>query len=200
MNILKSIRYWFGAIIKPRQVINNFKDDPQKLPISLWILLMFSFLYTVTALLLYLGGALPAIDPWMPIPTERYYLYQTLWTIPWGFATAILMAGIAHVMAVLGREGGGTFEDALMMVTIAWVIPSFVLMWLPETFLAPFFSGLPWPEWVEVVRLSILAPIWQVALTVLGARITYRTGWVRAVSIALVTTAASFLMFLPFMR
>ncbi|MFN2167365.1 MAG: hypothetical protein ACK2U9_14005, partial [Anaerolineae bacterium] len=156
----------------------------------------------ITALVLYLGGAQPAIAPWMPVPSERYYLYQPLWTIPWGLATALMMAAIAHVMGVIGRRdaGASSFEDALVVNTIAWVIPSFVLMWLPETLIAPFFGGMPWPSWVEVLRLSVLAPLWQGALVLTGMRTTHVVGWIRGIIIALVVTGVGFVMFLPFMR
>jgi hypothetical protein len=201
INIYKAFHYWFRAIFRPVVAIEKFKKEPQKLEISLWLLLFFSLLYSVTALLLYRRGVEPAFDPWMPIASDRYYLYQTFWTIPWGLSTGILMAGIAHVMAVLGlEEKVGTFEDALAFISIAWVVPSFVLMWVPETLFALFFKQIPWPDWVEIMRLAVLAPVWQVALTVVGARITHHAGWVRGIWIGLVTTGVSFLMFLPFMR
>jgi hypothetical protein len=42
-------------------------------------------------------------------------------------------------------------------------------LWLPETktLFAPFTNPneLPWPVWMDIVRLSVLAPVWQVALT-----------------------------------
>jgi hypothetical protein len=50
------------------------------------------------------------------------------------------------------------------------------------------------------MRLGILAPVWQVALTVIGVRQTHRVGWWRSIIIGLFTVGMSFLMFLPFMR
>jgi hypothetical protein len=123
-------------------------------------------------MILYQVGRLPAIDPWIPVAIEQYYFYQTFWTIPWGLTTGMMLAGIAHVIAVLGRGNTEyTYEGALVVISISWVIPSFVLMWLPETFLPPFIAeGMPWPDWVEVIRLAVLSPIWQVCLTVIGIR------------------------------
>ena len=113
-----------------------------------------------------------------------------------------MLASIAHVMAMLGRDNPSpcAFEDALVVNSIAWVIPSFVLMWLPETFLVPFFGGVPWPGWVDLLRLSLLAPIWQVALVVVGMRKTHGVGWIRGIVIGLVVTGVGFGMFLPIMR
>ncbi len=196
-----ALRYWFVAILRPKFVFGQLAANGEKLSISLWILTLFSGLYTVTSLLLFRAGIQPAIDPWMPIASEQYYFYQTFWTIPWGLSTGVMLAGIAHIIAVLGREDKAyTFEGALSVVTIAWVIPSFVLMWLPETIISLFFDGLPWPDWVEIMRLAILAPIWQVGLTMIGIRQTHGTGWWRGFIIGFLTTVVSFLMFLPFMR
>lgn len=140
--------YWFKAIFKPGEVFDTFRSDPKKLEISLWILFFFAIFHSITALILYFAQVLPLIDPWIPIAKEKYYLYQTFWTIPWRLATAFMLAGIAHVMAMLGRDNPSpfTFKDALVVNSIAWVIPSFVLMWLPETFVVPFFGGVPWPR------------------------------------------------------
>jgi len=195
-------RYWFKAIFKPGEVFDTFRSDPKKLEISLWILFFFAIFYSITALILYFAQVLPLIDPWIPIAKEKYYLYQAFWTIPWGLATAFMLAGIAHVMAMLGRDNPSpfTFEDALVVNSIAWVIPSFVLLWLPETFIVPFFGGAPWSGWVDLLRLSLLAPIWQVALVVIGMRKTHGVGWIRGIVIGLVVTGVGFGMFLPIMR
>jgi len=196
-------RYCLTAITRPRGVFRAMSTHSDRLNICLWILVLFAGLYSVTSMLLYLSGRLPLMDPWMPIAKEDYYLYQTFWTIPWGLATAILMAGIAHIMAVLGRENKNySFEAALSVISISWVVPSFVLMWLPETFVAPLVPGnMPiWSVWIDVVRLSILAPLWQVALTTIGIQVSHQIGFPRALLIGVVTTVVSFLMFLPFMR
>ena len=194
--------YWFRAIIKPGEVFDDFRSNPDKLQISLWLLFFFAIFYSVTALILYFVQVPLLIDPWIPVTKEKYYLYQAFWTIPWGLASAMMLAGITHVMAVVGRRDVSrfTFEGALLVTSIAWVIPSFVLMWLPETFIVPFFGGAPWPGWVDLLRLSILAPIWHVALAAIGIRKTHQVSWIRAIVIGLVFVGVSFGMFLPIMR
>ena len=198
----RAFRFWFMAIFKPGHVFNTFRLDPNKLEVSLWLLFFFGIFYSITALILYFVKVLPVIEPWLPISTEKYYLYQTFWTVPWGLATAIMLAGIAHVMATLARDNAPsfTFEDALVVNSIAWVIPSFILMWLPETFIVPFFGRVPWPGWIDLLRLSLLAPIWQVVLVTVGMRKTHKVTWIRGILIGLVVTGVSFGMFLPIMR
>jgi hypothetical protein len=190
------------AIVNPGKTFNALKSNFDRLSISLWILFFFSLMYAVTSLILYSVKIEPAIEPWLPVSKDRYYLYQTFWTIPWGLATAILMAGVAHIIAVLGRKASVVFkfEEALAVNAIAWIVPSFVLMWLPETLIVPFYRGVPWPTWFEILRLSVLAPIWQIVLTAMGMRYLYLVGWFRGIIIGVITVGISFMMFLPFMR
>jgi uncharacterized membrane protein len=197
-----AVRYWFTAIVKPAKTFGRFQSNRSKLQISLWIVLLFSFMYAITAYILYRVGILPAIEPWMPIAEERYYLYQTFWTIPWGLVTAVMISGVAHVMAVIGRRCTEqyVFEDALLVNTTAWVIPSFVFMWVPETLVVTIVGDIPWPDWVEILRLAVFPVIWQVVLVVVGMRQTHHVGWVRGILIGVVVTGLGFLMFLPVMR
>ena len=201
-NLKSAIQYWFTGIVKPVETFRRFQSNENKLQISLWIVLLFSFMYAITAYFLYRVGILPAIEPWVPISEERYYLYQAFWTIPWGLVTAIMMGGVAHIMAVLGRRYTEQyfFEDALLVNAMAWVIPSFVFMWLPETFVVSIVRDIPWPGWTEILRLAVFPVIWQVVLVVIGMRETHRVGWVRGILIAVVVTGLGFLMFLPVMR
>ena len=114
----------------------------------------------------------------------------------------MMLAGSIHVLAVIGRGSSSyfNFEDALVVTCVAWVVPSFVLMWLPETLIVPFFGAVPWPAWIDLLRLSILAPIWHIVLVVIGVRKLYGTGWLRGIIIAVVFVAISFGMFIPVMR
>lgn len=202
-NLKFAVQYWFMAIVKPVETFRRFQSNRNKLRISLSIVLLFSFMYAITAYLLYRVGILPAIEPWVPVAEERYYLYQAIWTIPWGLVTAIMIGGVAHIMAILGRQGTEQylfFEDALLVSTIAWVIPSFVFMWVPETFVVTIVGDIPWPGWIEMLRLAVFPVIWQVVLVVIGMRQTHRVGWIRGILIGIVVTGLGFLMFLPVMR
>lgn len=70
--------------------------------VAFWVNLIFAALYAITALIYHVIGRLPAVDPWMPIAEERYYLYQIFWTIPWGLVTWIVFSGVAHLLAIAG--------------------------------------------------------------------------------------------------
>jgi len=201
-SISQGLCYWLRATIDPGEVFRALKADPRKASVSFWITFIFSLLYSITPLLLQWSGIRPAIPPWMPLEAERYYLYQPLWTIPWGLATWIMIAGMCHLLAISGREeaAGGQFEDALAVFAIAWVVPSFYFMWIPETLVAPFLGRGTFPVWLEMLRLMVLPVIWQVYLVARGLRTTHQASWARGIAIGLFTYTAFFVMFLAFMR
>lgn len=200
-NITNAIRYWTRAILRPRQVIAELKTHPDKVAIAFWINLIFAILYSFTALIYYAIGRLPAVEPWMPIAADRYYLYQTFWTVPWGLVTWIAFSGIAHLLATAGRKDAPRyqFEDALVVCGLAWVVPNAILMWLPETILVPVFGAF-WPMWVETIRLTVLPPLWQSAFVAIGLRETHEVSWVKGIGIGVVTVLVFFVSFLAYMR
>ncbi len=200
-NLSEAIIYWFRATLWPKAVILELKDHPNKVAIAVWINVVFAALYAITALIYYAIGRLPAIPPWMPIPVEKYYLYQMFWTIPWGLTTWIAFSGIAHLLAIAGKASSTayTYEDALVVCGLGWVVPSAVLMWIPETILVPTF-GVFWPTWVETLRLMVLPVVWQIVLVALGLRETHDVGWVRGLGIGGVTIVVFFVSFLAYMR
>jgi hypothetical protein len=182
-------------------VIAELMIRSDKVAIAVWVNVIFAILYAITALIYYAIGRLPAVQPWVPIAEERYYLYQVLWTLPWGLATWIMFSGIAHLLAVAGRATPSQyqFEDALVVCGLGWVVPSAVLMWIPETILVPIF-GVFWPGWIETLRLMVVPVVWQILLVAMGLRQTHDVGWLRGIGIGLVTVLVFFISFLAFMR
>jgi hypothetical protein len=102
---------------------------------------------------------------------------------------------------MIGRAASTSyrFEDALVVCGLAWVVPSTVLMWVPETLLVPLFGAF-WPTWVETMRLMVLPVAWQILLVTVGLKETHDTGWLRGVGIGIVTVLVFFVSFLAYMR
>jgi hypothetical protein len=200
-NVVRALGYWLRATFRPRRVIAELTAEPDRVTVVFWINTVFALLYAGTALIYYAIGRLPAVTPWVPIDPERYYLYQTVWTVPWGLTTWIAFSGIAHLLAVLGRVtlSPYRFEDALVVCGLAWVVPSAILMWIPETILVPIF-GVFWPGWIETLRLMVIPPVWQTLLVALGLRETHEVGWLRGIGIGIVTVVVFFVSFLAYMR
>jgi hypothetical protein len=182
-------------------VIVELMTRSKKVAIAFWINVMFALMYAITARIYFATGRLPAIPPWIPIAADRYYLYQTFWTIPWGLATWIMFSGIAHLLAVVGRATASRyhFEDGLVVCGLGWVVPSAVLMWIPETILVPVFAVF-WPTCIETLRLMVIPVVWQILLVAIGLRETHEVGWLRGIGIGVVTVLVFFISFLAFMR
>jgi hypothetical protein len=201
-NILLTLKYWYKATWQPLQAILELKDNPRKLAVSFWINFIFAVLYTLTVVIYYFViHRMPAFPPWVPIPPEKYYLYQIFWTIPWGLATWVMISGSSHLLAVTGKPDHTrySFDDALMVCGLGWVVPNLILMWIPETLLVPLF-GVFWPDWAEVLRLMVVPPLWQTAIVAVGLRETHEIGWLKATVVGLVSVMVFFIMFLAFMR
>jgi hypothetical protein len=199
--IAQALKYWFGAVIRPRKVFADFKENPDKVSVAFIQNFIFAFLYTITAFLLSISWIVPIIKPWMPIPEADYYFSQIFWTIPWALATWILQGGIAHLISLIGRKDANDlhFEDALAVTGIAWILPGFFLMWIPETLILIPFKILP-SGIIETVRLMILAPLWQIVLSAIGLHETHRISWIKGALIGIINVGIYFLMFLAFMR
>ena len=159
--LIDALIYWFWTTFQPRDAVIELKEHPHKVAIAVWSNVIFAALYAITALIYYAIGRLPAVEPWMPIREEVYYLYQVGWTIPWGLITWIAFSGVAHLLAIAGRETptAYTYEDALVVCGLGGVVPSAILMWIPETILVPIF-GVFWPAWIEMLRLMVLPIAW----------------------------------------
>ncbi len=200
-NVVSAIKYWLSATLWPKQAIVELKYHPNKVAVAVWINVIFAALYAITALIYYAIGRLPAVEPWMPISPEKYYLYQIFWTIPWGLITWIAFSGVAHLLAIAGREAptSYTYEDALVVCGLAWVVPNAILMWIPETLLVPFFGAF-WPAWIEILRLMVLPVAWQIVVIAMGLRETHKVGWLRGIAIGAATVLIFFISFLAYMR
>ncbi len=200
-SFVRGLYYWFKAIVRPGESIDEFKSDPDKVVISFWINLLFAFLYSLTALMGYLAGQEIMLEPWIPVAEKSYYLYQTFWTIPWGLATWVMLAGICHLLALAGKGKGYryAYEDALLVVAIGWVLPWFVCGWLPETFFFMPLKVLP-GALVEIVRLGVLPVIWQTMLIATGLRKTHEISWTKGIVIGFITNGVVFVMFVVFLR
>jgi hypothetical protein len=152
-----------------------------------WIYCLgFAFLYSLTSLLLYLRGWSPVVQPMINLPVEKYYLYQTFFTIP----VALLALGFGTWIAYWFSRISGSetqLDDYWGPICIAAVIPSFITMWIPETFFIPFLQPQhpPAPPY-DIIRIT-MGGVWTIALAILAVRQTSRLNWFSSSVIGLIT-------------
>lgn len=152
-----------------------------------WIYCLgFSFLYSLTALLLYLRGWVPVVQPSLNFPLDNYYLYQTFFTIP----VAIFALGLGTVLAFWFSHLFGSEAKLIEFwgpVCVASVIPSLFTMWIPETFFIPFLEPQkpPLPPY-DIVRI-LAGSVWTIILVIIAIKHTSRMNWLNSVITGIIT-------------
>ena len=155
-----------------------------------WVYCMgFAFMYSLTAILLYLQGWSPVASPALDLPRDKYYLYQTCFTI----AVALFAMGLGTVLAFWFSHVAGSearFRDFWGPVCIASVIPSFFTMWIPETFFIPFLEPQHQPDQpYDTIRL-ISGSVWIVILVIIAVKHSARISWFAAIIIGLIAACS----------
>jgi len=157
----------------------------------------FSFLYSLTSLLLYWRGNLPS-GVLLPIPPDHWYFYQAIYTIPVGFASIALLAVIAHVIA--RRLGGsGRWQDSWMLLSLASTLPWFFFTWLPETTFFLIGKPFPWGGTIELLR-QIVPALWQIILGVVLLQTAQKIAWWKSLVCVFVGTIPFVVLFTLFIR
>jgi len=156
--MIKKVLYYFGKfIVSPKKAPEEIAKDKSGLWIGLWWVIIFCVCYSVTVLIFYFLGHVPMSTPLLPIPLEKWYLVQTFTTLPVGLAGFLAYSGLAYILCKLVK-GEGSFDQTFSSQAFTVHIPTFIFMWIPETFLAPILIAngmdtLPWPDWVENLRI-----------------------------------------------
>jgi hypothetical protein len=90
--------------------------EEKKVAYGLAAVLLLSILYSIAVSISWAKGGAPAgYEPFLRIPTEYYYFWQTFFTVPVGLIDWIFFAGSAQLLSKkLG--GQGSFEENLAVL------------------------------------------------------------------------------------
>ncbi len=156
---------------RPARTAEALCRDQSKFGLALGAWFLLGSMYTATVLAGWLHGFGAVMQPWLPIPAERYYLWETFFTLPAFLAILVTAAAVMHLAA--RRLGGtGAFQDTFAAVAVGSVFPTFLLMWLPETavmVLLPDLRSEPLggfsflPGWADAAR-QLAVPLWTAAI------------------------------------
>jgi hypothetical protein len=128
-------------------------------------------------------------SPLLDLPVNKYYMYQTFFTIPVSFLAMGLGTTLAFWFSyIAGSET--RFRDFWGPVCVASVIPSFFTMWIPETFFIPFLEPQhpPAPPY-DIVRI-IFGSVWIVILVIIAVKHTAHKNWLKAIIVGLITACS----------
>ena len=183
--------YFFDFITNPKRASGEIAENKSCLWIGLWWVIIFCLCYSVTVLIFYFLGHTPVTTPLLPIPLEKWYLVQTFTTLPIGLAGHFAYSGLAYLLCKLVR-GKGNFDQTFASQAFTIYIPTFIFMWIPETFLAPFLiaSGmhaLPWPDWVENLRIFVFPFIWIFIISTMALSRVHNIQWWKSLIIIIIS-------------
>ena len=183
--------YFYKFIVSPHKAAEEIANDKSGLLAGLWWVVIFCVCYSVTVLILYLLGHVPVSKPFLTIPLEKWYLVQTFTTLPVGLAGFLSYSGLAYILCKLAK-GEGSFDQTFSSQAYTIHIPTFIFMWIPETLLAPILiahgmHSLPWPDWVENLRIFFFPFAWIFIISTISLSRVHRIPWWKSLIIILVS-------------
>lgn len=190
--MIKKVSYYFYKfVVSPQSASDEIAQDKSGLWAGLWWVIIFLLCYSVTVLIFYLLGHIPVSTPFLVIPLEKWYLIQTFTTLPIGLAGHLAYSGLAYLLCKLAR-GKGDFDQTFASQAFTIYIPSFIFMWVPETLVAPILiaSGmhtLPWPEWIENLRVFVFPFIWIFVISTIALSKIHDIQWWKSLIIVIVS-------------
>jgi hypothetical protein len=187
----KIFHYFYRFIVNPASATEEISQDKLGLWVGLWWVIIFCVCYSITVLVFYLLGHTPVSKPFLTIPLEKWYLVQTFTTLPIGLVGFLSYSGLAYILSKAAR-GKGNFDQTVASQAFTLHIPTFIFMWIPETFLAPILiaSGIhifPWPDWAENLRVFVFPFAWIFIISTIALNRIHRIPWWKSLIIVLVS-------------
>lgn len=201
------IGYIAGMALLHRGTTGRLVQDPRRLRHGAAACLLIGVLYTVSVLAGYLHGFGAVMKPWLPIPARDYYLWETIFTIP-AFFVILATAGAVTQLVARALGGRGTFEDTFCVLSLGIFLPTFLLMWVPETMVLVFLPQLRaeqlggfsfMPDWLDIAR-QVAVPVWAIAGWVHAMPDVHGFGIPAAVVAVVIGLAPAVIMALVFIR
>ena len=167
-------RFWLyclGTIIHPGETFRVVIGEEKKVAYGFAGVLLLSIPYSISVLIGWAKGIVPSgYEPFLRIPLESYYLWQTFLTIPVGLVGWIVFAGSAQLLSNRLR-GRGSFEKNLavlgfpyiLMLPLSW-LPEFIGMFLPQSWEIAIYGNIS-----TTIRLSI-SVMWFAIISVIGLK------------------------------
>ncbi|WP_069650780.1 YIP1 family protein [Caloranaerobacter ferrireducens] len=200
-------KYLTIPVYNTKKYIEQLINDEYKITYGIVFLLLLGGLYTITVYVGYIRGFGAVVEPFLSIPAEEYYLWETFFTIPIFFLIAIVFAGVSRLLSIM-FHGIGSFENNFVIYCIASVLPTLITMWIPETMLIIFFPDMRatplggfkiMPSWIDLIR-QIIGVIWPMIITIIGINISEKIGWLKSSIVTVVSFIPTAVLMLIFIR
>ena len=206
----RALAYILAAITGPRRGFTLMLFDEGGFAVSIGLLLAVAFAWALTFLGWALAGWEPWGTPWLAIPPDVYYGWETLFAVPVILLGWLLASGFVQLMSrQLG--GGGSFEATARLLALSIAVCNFVLL-LPALVLAVLaVTGVLDAEWWQEISrpgaaqsivwfLGAVSMFWLGSLTTIAVRAAHKTRSRRSLLVAIPTVVLYHGFVLVFLR
>lgn len=200
MKITGYLSYFYGIIIHPKSTIKSLIEDPNRLRVGFFAVLLLGVLYTANYYIGYMNGHYPAsFEPFLRLPTEGYYLYNALFNLPISILSWLLF-GCTIYLSI--PQNDVRFEDTLAVLGLPYGILILPLMWVPEIVMT-----IGWPNWyyeswwmqLTVIRV-VLGTVWMYVGCTIAVRELYKVSLPRSLFHTIIGVIVALVISLIFLR
>lgn len=207
MKLSQLLSYILLPIHKPNEKLELLIYDQRKVFYGFVSLFLLGILYTITIYIGYRNGFGAVVKPFLAIPAEEYYFWETFFALPVFIIIAIVFSGISRLMSS-ALKGNGSFENIFSIYCISITFPMFITMWIPESILIILFPSERAtalggfniiPIWLDIFR-QITGVIWPLIITIIGIKISEKINWARSIFVAIIAFIPTSLFMVIFIR
>jgi hypothetical protein len=159
----------------------------------------------ISSLFFYIMHFSPRGRTFLSVSAENWYLLQIFTALPAVFAGVLSFTGLTLILARMAG-GKGNFENAFPVLSFALLVPSFILIWIPEMILFPFLYTIHgsyksiWPLLIETARVFILPGAWTIFLSVNAISRIYKIDYMKSTAIFFISSVPFIIISAVFIR
>ncbi len=184
-------RFWsycWGTLVAPRRTTEMIRSSATAGD-GVTMASIFGGLYALAALMSFLIGRKPSGRTLKMIPAERYYLWQSVFTLPMTLLYFTLLAAFARQLS--RRAGGaGRFGADFTMLAFTQSMPMIAAIWLPD--MICYSLRVDEQRYLRLVAVyASVAAAWAAVLSAQGLAVSERRRWPVALRTVLASELAS---------
>ncbi len=193
------IRYFGGTVVRPFSTFTSLRSDRKGFVTGFRAILIPSVLFTITAGLLAVGGALLPAPAVLPLGGVNYYFYQIFFALPVLLAGWALAAAVVRLFGSWRRKGKGAFQGTLAGLGFAFGLPA-LAAWIGQAvFAVLILAGMSQEEFMDLTAGPGLARMiafagqafviaWMLFLSVAAVRAGLKIRW-KAIPVGILAAA-----------
>jgi Yip1 domain len=113
----------FSSVVAPRMTFERLMHNPRRLELGFKAVALVAAGYTISLALITWGGGQSRIAPWLAIPLESYFFWETFFIGIVTLGCWVLASGVVQLLCNLAG-GKGSFEDTAALLGFAIAVPT----------------------------------------------------------------------------